>query len=351
MAHPNLLIDQEKFLHNAHKLIRYFQNKKVFWHLDCSAFGQQETLPALLREAGIRQLASVHLEDFLSLQNYTRSGLLLRPPLRSQVSAVVSLCQVSVQCDWDLICALADAAMVQQKRHQIILQLESGDRGVGVNWSEAEAMIDRILQLKGVELVGLREDFTRMAGVLPTPDKLQALTDFASYIEDRYKLELPLVSGGSSSSLSLLEEGPWPKKVNHLTVGESFLTGKETAFDRSFAGLHQDCFHLRAEIFSLDRKPALADGELSPLFKAPDYGDEGNLLRAVLAFGEQDVKAADLIPRLKGVHYLYSSRDQTIYDVTRLNRDLKVGDALEFIPDYPNLLRLFLSPYVAKQLV
>lgn len=350
MLHPALLIDRLKFRDNALKLKAIFneQNKKIHFVTKC--FCAHEGMVQTLAEAGIRNLADSRLENFRVLQKYAQDSLLLRLPMLSEVSEVVSLCDISLNSEYETIAALSDAALVQQKIHRIILMLEMGDRREGAAFDEAAEMIGKIVNLRGVRLVGIGANFNCYGGVIPDEQKMQELANFADFVENRYGFELDYVSGGNSGSLWLLAENKLPAKVNHLRIGEALLLGRETSFGRSFGGLHHDIFTLRAEVIEAKRKHSLPDGRigLNALGEEVHFKDEGMINRVILALGAQDVLPENLVPKLRGVKYLGHSSDHTIFDVTKLNKDLNLGDKLDFALDYSCLLRLFTSPYVKK---
>lgn len=350
MQNPALLIDKVKFRDNALKLRALFDQHHKEFHVVTKCFCAYEPMVQVLAEAGITRLADSRLENFYCLQKYAQDSLLLRLPMLSEVAEVVGLCDMSLNSEYDTICALSDAALAQQKTHGVILMLEMGDRREGASLEEADAMIAKIVNLRGVRLRGIGANFNCYGGVIPDEKKMREMADFANYVEQRYGFELDYISGGNSGSLWLLEENKLPPEVNHLRIGEAFLLGRETSFGRSIAGLHHDVFTLRAEVIEQKRKPSLPDGRigLNALGEEVTFKDEGMLNRVILAIGAQDLDPSRVEAKLKGVRYLGNSSDHTIFDVTRLNQDLRVGDTLDFTLDYSCLLSLFTSPYVKK---
>ena len=107
--------------------------------------------------------------------------------------------------------------------------------------------------------------------------------------------------------------------------------------------MHRDVFTLRAEVIEVKEKPSHPVGEI--MFDAfgakPEYEDRGMRRRALLALGKVDYAFCDqLIPRDEGVAILGASSDHTILDIQDAARSIQVGDVLEFIPHYSNLVYL-----------
>jgi len=63
------------------------------------------------------------------------------------------------------------------------------------------------------------------------------------------------------------------------------------------------------------------------------------------------VRCDTLEPKDSTIAFLGASSDYMMLDITHAVRDFKVGDVLEFSPDYAALLRASTSPYVEKRLV
>lgn len=353
MNYPALLIDRIKFRENCELLVDYFKEHNKSFHAVTKCFCAYEPMLEIMAECGIRHFADSRLENFEAVARYADSTLLLRIPMISEAREVVRYCDMSLNSEWDTICALSDAALTQNKHHGVILMLELGDRREGVMPEDAETMIMQIMNLRGVNLVGLGANFNCYGGVIPDAGKMQRLAELAERTEQRYGVKLDYISGGNSGSLWLLDNGEMPEKVNHLRIGEALLLGRETSFGRRFAGLNQDVFTLRLEVIESKRKPSLPDGlvGLNALGEKQEFEDRGMIRRVILGIGAQDVNPDSLTPLLRGVRLLGNSSDHSIYDVTDVNRELRVGDFLDFSVNYSALNRLFTSRYVHKYLV
>ena len=106
-------------------------------------------------------------------------------------------------------------------------------------------------------------------------------------------------------------------------------------------------FTLVAEVIELKTKPSKPYGEIAQdaFGRIPGFEDKGNMRRAILALGRQDVDVSAIKPRIE-VNILGASSDHLILDVK--GRSLEVGAEVRFDVGYSALLRAMMSPYVEK---
>jgi predicted amino acid racemase len=167
-------------------------------------------------------------------------------------------------------------------------------------------------------------------------------------IEDEFDTRLPVISGGNSSSLSLLFQGDVPSRVNNLRIGEAILLGTDTATGGKFTELYDDAFVLEAALAEVKEKPSFPIGTraVDAFGKTREYVDRGIMRRGILAIGRQDVPIEDLIPMDSRVQIVGGSSDHLIVDLSQV--DAKVGDVLQFKLTYGGLLGAYTSKYVSK---
>ncbi len=353
MALPELLIDRSKLKHNVRAMLALASRSGVQLHFVTKCLCAWRPLVEAMHEAGAEYFADSRIENLEAIGDIGLSRMLVRIPMISQAMDVVRHADLSLNSDLRVIEALSDAALALDLEHGVILMVELGDLREGFMPEEVMEVAARVLNLRGVWLAGIGANFNCYGGVIPEERQLKELVRLAEDIRERFAVPLPIVSGGNSGSLYLLKEERMPEGINHLRVGEGFLTGIETSFRRPLSGMHEDVFTLRAEIVELRRKPSVPDGRIGPnsFNEIPVFEDEGNLRRAILAVGEQDTRCDTLTPREADIRFLGASSDHMILDISLALRDFKVGDVLEFSPDYAALLRAMTSPYVTKRLV
>ena len=135
-------------------------------------------------------------------------------------------------------------------------------------------------------------------------------------IENEFEIDLPILSGGNSSIIELLKSGKLPMSVNNVRLGESIVLGRETAYGDFLDNMYNDVFTLEAELIEIKEKPSIPIGEIgmNAFGKVPIFIDQGNMLRGIIAIGQQDVDYNELIP-FDTVKMLGSSSDHIIVDL------------------------------------
>jgi predicted amino acid racemase len=180
---------------------------------------------------------------------------------------------------------------------------------------------------------------------------MNELVDCAERIEASIGRRLDIISGGGSTSLPRIFDGDMPQRINQLRVGEAIINARDLQdlFGRDMSFMHQDVFVLQAEVIEVKDKPSYPVGEIS--FDAfgtkQEYMDRGVRRRALLALGRVDYAFPDKIfPRDAGVSVIGASSDHTILDVADAERDIRVGDIMEFTLCYASTVFASHSPNV-----
>ena len=353
MRCPQIRVDLNKLVENAHVLSTFLKKHKMRFHYVTKCFCAWEPMVDVLADAGIRDFADARLENIEVLKRWARNTMLLRVPMISEADEVVCLCDVSLNSELAAIKALSDAALLLGKYHEVILMVELGDLREGVQPEDVMPMVEQILTMRGVKLAGLGVNFNCYGGVIPTPEKIKELGELAREAQNRCGYEFEYISGGNSGTLPLLMDNTLPTGyINHLRIGEAFLLGHETSYGRYIPDMWHNVFTLRCEVIEKKLKRSVPTGDrgLNAFGEPPvDMEDRGMIQRAIIALGGQDTFPGSLKPRMEGLRYLgHYSSDHTIFDVTNAVGDVHVGGTLDFDVDYKALLMVFMSKYVEK---
>lgn len=302
----------------------------------------------VLRAAGAEELGTSRLEQVAKCRAAGVPGpwLLIRIPGLTELSDVVALCETSLQSEWPTLLALEEECLRQNKTHRVIVMTDLGDLREGF-WDKKELVdvcvrVER--ELPHVHLAGIGVNLTCYGSTKPTPEKMNELVGLARQVEQRIGRKLEIVSGGATSSFTLVHWGTMPAGVNHLRIGEAILLGKDLQVDwgiRDMDYLRMDALTLRAEVVEVKDKPTYPIGEfaIDAFGRKPVYEDRGIRRRAILALGRADVgELESLIPREPGLTVIGGSSDHCIVDVEDCPRRLQVGDIVEFSLCYSHML-------------
>lgn len=302
----------------------------------------------VLRAAGAAELGTSRLEQVAKCRAAGVPGpwLLIRIPGLTELPDVVALCEASLQSEWPTLLALEEECLRQNKTHRVIVMTDLGDLREGF-WDKKELVdvCERVeRELPHVQLAGIGVNLTCYGSTKPTPEKMNELVGLARQVEQRIGRKLEIVSGGATSSFTLVHWGTMPAGVNHLRIGEAILLGKDLQVDwgiRDMDYLRMDALTLRAEVVEVKDKPTYPIGEfaIDAFGRKPVYEDRGIRRRAILALGRADVgELESLIPREPGMTVIGGSSDHCIVDVEDCPRRLQVGDIVEFSLCYSHML-------------
>ncbi|MBP1970289.1 putative amino acid racemase [Virgibacillus natechei] len=349
---PRIEINLAKIAHNAKNLVRLYDSKGIgIMAVTKTVCGEPAVANALVNQ-GIHTLADSKLKNIKRMREagITAQFVLLRSPAISEVSSVIKHVDISMNTELAVIKKLSAKAIDSNIRHKIILMIEMGDLREGIMPDTLEEFIKEVLNLSGIEIVGIGANFACFGGVKPSGENIRQLSSLAETMEEKFRLPLSFVSGGNSANYNWFMSTSDTEKINNLRLGESIYLGRETLNRMVIPGLYTDAFTLVSEIIELKSKPSVPYGEIGQdaFGKRPQFQDIGQMKRAIMGVGSQDILVSGLTPRLD-IDIIGSSSDHTVLNMKKAN--LKVGDELRFDLNYGALLLAMTSPYVSKEYV
>ena len=214
------------------------------------------------RECGVTQLGTSRLEQVERCRQAGIPGpyLLIRIPGPTELPELVRLCEMSLQSERKTLDLLEQECTRQEKPHAVIIMADLGDLREGF-WDQDE-MLDVCVHverdLPHVELAGVGVNLGCYGSIQPTPENLGQLVHIARRVEDAIGRKLEIVSGGATSSFTLVHWGTMPEGINHLRIGEGILVSKDLQVDwgiHDMDYLRMDCMTLRAQIVEVKDKP------------------------------------------------------------------------------------------------
>lgn len=304
-------------------------------------------------EGGVSYLADSRVENLIRLKEINIPKIMLRLPMKSEVEKVVEYADISLNSELDTIISLSEKALEKGKVHKIILMVDLGDLREG--YYDEESLFDsieKILELKGVKIIGLGTNLTCYGGVIPTKDILSRLALLEEKVERKYNIELEILSGGNSSTVHLLSDNKIDR-LNNLRLGESLVLGSETAYGEQIKGTKNNAFKLQVEVIEAKEKPSLPTGKIGrdAFGNVPTFIDRGVRKRILCAVGKQDIDFGAIYPLDEDIIILGGSSDHLILDSSDSKIDYKVGDIIEFRLSYVGVLRGMTSEYIKKEII
>lgn len=354
--YPKLKIDLKKIKNNLDKITEMVKGSGCSLMIVTKGYCADLEIYKILENSNIDYLADSRIQNLKKYEGTKKQRVLLRLPMNSEVEEVVKYTDISLNSEITTIKNLDEAAAKQNKKHKILLMIDLGDLREGIffkNEDEIYQAVEEILNLQNIELFGLGVNLTCYGAVIPKRDNLSILVELARKIEKKYNIKLQMISGGNSSSVYLIGKNELPDGINNLRIGEAFLLGGETAYSQMLSGFYDDAFTLSAEIIELKEKQSVPIGEtgVDAFGNKPVYEDLGDIKRAIIAVGRQDVDPDNLHPIDSKITILGASSDHLILNVNDSDKEYKVGDTVKFKLSYSSLLRATTSSYVDREYI
>ena len=351
---PYITIDLDKIEHNTRTIVGLCNEHSIevtgVTKVTC---GHPEVANAMLR-GGVTSIADSRLENIQRLKSagVDTSFMLLRLSPLSAVDEVVESIDLSLNSELAVLEGLSQAAIRIGKVHDVILMVDLGDLREGIWPDDVIAFVREAIKLEGVCIKGIGTNLACFAGVVPSEVNMNQLVELANEIENSFAITLEWVSGINSSGLELLAAGNMPQRINHARIGEAILLGRETIHRNPWPDTFQDAFVLHAEILELKKKPSYPVGKRSEdaFGRLTEFEDKGNVLRALLNVGREDIDIKGITPLDSRINILGGSSGYLVLDVTAAKDKLSVGDELIFTLNYSALLTAMTSEYVKKNI-
>lgn len=353
MSYPKLLVNYEILKNNVKTVVNLCKGKGIKVAGVTKVFCGNPQIAKAYVEGGVSFLADSRIENLQKLKDIDIPKIMLRLPMISEVEKVVEYADISLNSEIETIKALSEKALEKNKVHKIVLMVDLGDLREGY-YEERDLFnaVEEVLKLKGVKLAGLGTNLTCYGGVIPSMEHMDRLNRLKREIEEKYNVELEILSGGNSSSIHLLTDHDL-QGINNLRLGESLVLGTESAYGKQLESTRNDAFRLQVQVIEVKYKPSVPTGEIGrdAFGKVPTFVDRGIRKRIICAVGKQDIDLDTLYPVDKGIIILGGSSDHLILDGTDSEIDYNVGDIIEFTMHYVCLLRAMTSEYIEKEII
>ncbi len=353
MAYPRVVVETKKIEQNVKAVLKKMKEKNITLAGVTKGFCAYPQIAQAFVSGGVDYLADSRIQNLKKIKNLNAPKMMLRLPMISEAEELVKYADISLNSEIETIKALNKASEKLGKVHQIILMVDLGDLREGYYKEEnLHRAIEEIITLEWIKLKGLGVNLTCYGGVIPKYGILNRLSEMKERIENKYSIELDIISGGNSSTVYLLDD-ELPKEINNLRLGEAIILGRESAYQKHIEGTDQNPFTLEAEVIEVKEKPSVPTDEIGKdaFGQTPTFVDRGIRKRILCAVGKQDVDLETLFPTDKDLIILGGSSDHLIIDGSDSKKDYKVGDIISFHMEYVSMLRIMTSEYIEKYVI
>lgn len=324
--YPKLIIDLAKIRHNAGAIVKAAGYIKIFGVTKGCA-GSVEVAQAML-DGGAAGLADSRLAHLVRIrEHFPKTPLLaLRQPMLDEINRIVSLDVTVMVSDLTAARALSASASAVGHRQRVIVMIDIGDGREGVPPSSVSAFIRALMEMKGLENIGIAANVGCRGGIIPDAESM-AVIDELVLEAARDGLGLGQVSAGNSSCWNLLRSGNLARSASQLRIGEAILLGRETAGGEAIQDLYQDAFIVKAQVLEASIKTGG---------------------RLVVAIGCQDIGSGAISPLENGLEVVRLTSDHAVLSAGGAPA-IGSGGLIRFCPDYFGLQALAASTYVGKE--
>lgn len=359
-----LIIQTEKIKDNILKLSNLFNDLDIKWSLITKVFsGDKEFLQQVLTPNVIDKINSVGDSRLTSLRNLKEVNpnlktIYIKPPAELYAHDIIKYADISLNSSFSTILALNKEAIAQDKIHQIIIMIELGELREGIQQSDIVEFYSKVFELSNIEVIGIGSNLGCMYGVEPTYDKLLILSFYKELISSKFNKELPLISGGTSITLPMLNNNAVPKEINHFRIGEAAFFGISPGDGQQFKDLNIDTFEFRANIIEIEEKKKVPEGIIrdANIGHTADYSHDDiheTSTKAILDFGLLDVDKENISPVDKSLEFVGITSDMFVVDLgenrdEKGNKNYNIGDQITFRPNYMAVARLLNSKFIDK---
>ena len=349
---PYIEIDLNKIHHNALNLVKLYGAKNIGIMGVTKVVLGNPVIAKSLTAAGIKYLGDSRIENIKIMRdnNVKAEFVLIRTPFINNAEQVIKYADISFNTELTVIKKLSKFAIKLNKEHKIVIMIEMGDLREGILKNNIEQFVGEIINLKGIKFIGIGTNLACFGGIKPTVAKMKELSEVAQMIERKFNIKLEFISGGNSANFEYLHKSKKEDRINNIRLGESIFLGCETLYRNPIDGLYQDAITLVAEVIESNIKESIPNGEncQNAFGETLEFIDKGEVSRAILGLGRQDVDVDGLTP-LINVDIIGSSSDHIILEDKNLL--LSVGDKVRFKVNYSALLSAMTSPYVKKIII
>lgn len=349
---PRLIVDRDKLYHNACLIKNLCGEYGIEVVAVTKGYCAIKDITDVILSAGIEKLADSRILNIQRMRGYgiKKHIMLIRIPMLSEIPDVVRYADSVLVSEMETAEALSEECQRQDKSIDIVIMVDVGDLREGMLPEEVPQFVDRASGLKGINIAGIATNVGCIGGIMPDSNNIGMLINAAKQAETVLDRKLDIISGGSTCTLKLIDDGEMPEMVNQLRIGEAILFGINDVCGRDIPGTYKDVFTLEAEVAEIKLKPSKPIGQVGydAFGEVPNFEDRGIRKRAILALGRQDVMIDGIIPKYPDMHIVGASSDHLILDVEDYEGTIEVGDIVPFDITYGGLLSATTSPYVEK---
>lgn len=351
-----ITLNTHKLYHNYSYLEELFGKHTIDWAIVGKLLCGNETFLKVLLEMSDKEICDSRLSNLKTIKKLSpqTKTVYIKPPAKRLAKQIVEFADVSFNTEIGTVEALSREAVLQKKKHKIVIMVEMGELREGIMAKNLPSFFGEVEKLPNIEVVAIGTNLNCLNGILPDQKKLEKLNRYKEILEEQYNKKIPYLSAGSSVTIPLIFRNEVPESINHFRIGETLFFGTDVYKDSVIKGMDQSVFTMTVEIIELIKKPMVPTGKKgtnltgdSPEFNEEDLGKTS--VRAIVDVGLLDIDPKNIQPKDAEIEIIGASSDMLILELGENTQQLKAGDTLNFSMNYMAVLRAMNSHYVDKK--
>lgn len=350
-----LKLYRKNLQHNFKFLDQLFKTHHLEWGVVSKLLCGNKIYLKELIDLGIREIHDSRISNLKTIKRLCPEvqTVYIKPPAKRSISSIIKYADVSLNTEFYTMKLLSDEAVKQDRKHKVIIMVETGDLREGVMGDRLVEFYSSVFELPNLEIIGLGTNLNCLHGVMPSQDKLIQLSLYKQIIELKFNKKIPWISGGTSVTIPLVLNKQIPAGINHFRVGETLYFGINLFEDTIIEGMKANVFELFTEIIEITEKPLIPIGELAANPQGETMEIDESLYgqtsyRAIVDIGLLDIDPKYLISSYD-FEIVGASSDMLIINLGKNEHGYKVGDLLSFHLKYMGALQILNSNYIDKR--
>ena len=351
-----LKLYRKNLQHNFRFLDQLFEKNNLEWGVVSKLLCGNKIYLKELIDLGIREIHDSRISNLQTIKKLCAEvqTVYIKPPAKRNIPNIIKYADVSLNTEYYTMKLLSDEAIKQDKKHKVIIMVETGDLREGVMGDRLVEFYSSVFELPNLEIIGLGTNLNCLHGVMPSQDKLIQLSLYKQIIELKFNKKIPWISGGTSVTIPLVLNKQIPPGINHFRVGETLFFGANLFEENVIPDMKPDVFELFTEIIEITEKPLVPIGELANNPQGETMVVDESLYgqtsyRAIVDIGLLDIDPKYLISTYD-FEIVGASSDMLIINLGKNEHNYKVGDLLSFHLKYMGALQLLNSNYIEKRI-
>ena len=187
-----LTLNKTKLKENFIFLKMLFEEKNISWGVVSKIFCGNRTFLQELINLGVREIHDSRISNLAMVKriNPDVQTVYIKPVSKRNVGKMVEFADVSLNSELNTIHWISEEAVLQNKKHKIIIMVETGDLREGVMGEKLIEFYSQIFQLPNIEVIGLGTNLNCLNGVMPSTDKLIQLSLYKQIIELKFTKQM-----------------------------------------------------------------------------------------------------------------------------------------------------------------